>query len=73
MNIPVDELRERCAELGAPGERQLVVYCEVGQRAHTAATLLAGSGHRVLSIDGGWQTWRAGQRSRRSELLASGR
>ena len=73
VNIPVDELRERRAELGAPGARHVVVYCEVGQRAHTAATLLSGLGYTVRSIDGGWKTWRAGQRSVRSELLGSGR
>lgn len=60
INIPVDELREHLDELGGVGERQVVVYCEVGQRAHTAATLLSGLGHRVSSLDGGWRTWRSG-------------
>lgn len=54
-NIPLDELRERLDEL--PGNR-LIVYCEVGKRAHTAARLLTGRGHEVTSLDGGYRTWK---------------
>jgi rhodanese-related sulfurtransferase len=71
LNIPVDELRERREELGAPGERHLVVYCEVGQRAHTAAMLLSGLGYDVSSIDGGWQTWQAGHHCTLSRASAA--
>ena len=60
-NIPVDELRPRLEELrGAP----VVVYCEVGQRGHTATALLMESGIRARNLDGGFQTWQAAMRAR---------
>ena len=64
VNLPLDDLRERLHELGDTDGRHVVVYCEVGQRAHTAATLLSGLGVEVSSLDGGWKTWSAGHRSR---------
>ena len=57
LNLPLDELRTRTAELP---KGDLVVYCKVGQRAHTAATLLAGTGRTVANLDGGYLTWRSG-------------
>ncbi|MEZ5251414.1 MAG: hypothetical protein R2713_20030 [Ilumatobacteraceae bacterium] len=39
MNVPLDELRERLPELG---DAPLVVYCQVGQRGHTATSMLHG-------------------------------
>ncbi len=53
LNVPLDELRERLGGLA----RDLVVYCEVGQRGHVATRLLAGAGVRVANLDGGYQTW----------------
>lgn len=58
VNLPLDELRERSA--GIPGH-DLVVYCEVGQRGHTAAALLDGRGYCVRNLDGGYRTWSAGE------------
>jgi NADPH-dependent 2,4-dienoyl-CoA reductase/sulfur reductase-like enzyme/rhodanese-related sulfurtransferase len=59
-NIPVDRLRERLDEI----ERvPLIVSCQVGQRGHTAARLLAQYGHDVRNLDGGYLTWRAGMAS----------
>lgn len=57
LNLPLDELRERQAEL--PGGR-LIVNCEVGLRGHTAARLLAQLGREVANLDGGYLTWKAG-------------
>lgn len=57
LNVPVDELRERLADLPAG---QLIVYCQVGQRGHTAAALLSGLGRDVRNLDGGYRTWTAG-------------
>ncbi|MYW66997.1 FAD-dependent oxidoreductase [Streptomyces sp. SID8379] len=58
VNIPLDELRERAAELPA-GE--LVVHCQVGLRGHTALRLLAGLGRDAANLDGGYATWSAGR------------
>ena len=57
LNLPLDELRERQAEL--PGGR-LILNCEVGLRGHTAARLLAQLGREVANLDGGYLTWKAG-------------
>lgn len=59
--IPVEALRERHAEFAG---RRIVVHCRVGQGAHTAARLLAGLGHDVVNLDGGYLTWRDGRRAR---------
>ena len=58
LNVPVDDLRARFDDLP---DRELVVYCQVGLRAHTATALLAGLGHPVVNLDGGYLTWQAGQ------------
>lgn len=54
INIPVDDLRERRGEIG---ESEVVVFCQVGQRGHVAAQLLAQWGVDVANLDGGYATW----------------
>ncbi|MFC5503092.1 FAD-dependent oxidoreductase [Lysinimonas soli] len=61
VNIPVDELRERIGEVAG---RDVIVHCQVGQRGHTAARLLAQHGVAVRNLDGGYLTWRAGASTR---------
>ncbi len=56
VNVPLDALRDRLDTLG-PGP--FVVYCEVGQRGHTATMLLQDLGRRARNLDGGYTTWRA--------------
>ncbi|MFD8570301.1 FAD-dependent oxidoreductase [Streptomyces sp. NPDC059639] len=58
VNIPLDELRERSAELP---DGDLLVHCQVGLRGHTALRLLAGLGRDAANLDGGYATWSAGQ------------
>ena len=55
-NVPLDVLREG---LGALGPGPFVVYCEVGQRGHTATMLLHELGIAARNLDGGYRTWRA--------------
>jgi NADPH-dependent 2,4-dienoyl-CoA reductase/sulfur reductase-like enzyme/rhodanese-related sulfurtransferase len=62
VNIPLDQIRNRSAELEG---RRVVVYCQVGQRAHTAGQMLKDRGHDVVNLDGGYLTWRAGKKARR--------
>jgi rhodanese-related sulfurtransferase len=59
-NVPVDRLRERLGEIG---EGPVLVYCEVGQRGHTAASLLTELGIPARNLDGGYQTWMAARRA----------
>jgi rhodanese-related sulfurtransferase len=65
--IPVEQLRERHHEFAG---RPVVVHCRVGQGAHTAARLLARLGHDVRNLDGGYLTWRDGERARTLEREA---
>jgi NADPH-dependent 2,4-dienoyl-CoA reductase/sulfur reductase-like enzyme/rhodanese-related sulfurtransferase len=56
INLPIDTLRE---ELDALAAAPVVVYCEVGQRGHTATALMQELGFRARNLDGGYQTWTA--------------
>lgn len=55
VNIPVDELRSRLAEV--PRDRDVVVYCQVGQRGYLATRILLQSGYRVRNLSGGYRTY----------------
>jgi NADPH-dependent 2,4-dienoyl-CoA reductase/sulfur reductase-like enzyme/rhodanese-related sulfurtransferase len=70
-SLPLDELRERRREveqLARPGS-QLIVYCQVGRRAHTATKIMMSWGYDVANLDGGYLTWSAATRA----ALASGK
>ena len=54
VNIPVDEIRERTAEIST---HDLLVNCQVGQRGHTASLLLKELGFNAVNLDGGYLTW----------------
>lgn len=56
FNIPVDELRIRLAEL--PKDRQIVAYCQVGQRGYLATRILRQRGLNVVNLSGGYKTYR---------------
>jgi phage shock protein E len=55
LNIPVQELDLRVAELGAK-ERPVVVYCRSGARSAAAAKVMTSAGYRVLDI-GAMSNW----------------
>ncbi|HZM53996.1 MAG TPA: FAD-dependent oxidoreductase [Acidimicrobiales bacterium] len=61
INVPLDELRDR---LDSFGTGPVVVYCEVGQRGHTATALLRELGIQARNLDGGYRTWSAAMRAR---------
>ena len=52
VQIPLDELRERCEELDK--NTVWAVLCKVGQRAYNAARILAQRGYQVQVISGGY-------------------
>jgi NADPH-dependent 2,4-dienoyl-CoA reductase/sulfur reductase-like enzyme/rhodanese-related sulfurtransferase len=56
VNIPVDELRSRLGEL--PANREVVAYCQVGQRGYLATRILLQAGRAVRNLSGGYKTWR---------------
>jgi rhodanese-related sulfurtransferase len=53
MNIPIDDIRDRIDEVPSP----CMVTCRVGQRGHTATTLLRELGIDAVNLDGGFETW----------------
>ncbi len=57
LHIPVDELRDREAEI--PKGRPIVIYCAVGLRGYIAARHLAQHGYEVSNLVGGYRSWRA--------------
>lgn len=59
FHIPLDELRSRMDEL--PRDREVVVYCQTGQRSYIAARLLSQRGFRVRNLTGSYCTWEAAQ------------
>jgi len=65
LNFPVETLRGRREELErlAPRGSEVIVYCRVGQRAHTAVRLLKQWGYEVANLDGGYLTWAAAMRA----------
>jgi len=61
VNAPLESLRARLGSLGAG---PFLVYCEVGQRGHTATMLLHDKGLSARNLDGGYRTWRAADAAR---------
>ena len=54
INIPINEIRERSGEIVG---KNLLAFCQVGQRGHTASLLLNELGYNAINLDGGYQTW----------------
>jgi NADPH-dependent 2,4-dienoyl-CoA reductase/sulfur reductase-like enzyme/rhodanese-related sulfurtransferase len=55
INIPVDDLRARLSEL--PRDRDIVAYCQVGQRGYLATRILNQNGFPTANIGGGYKTY----------------
>jgi len=56
VNVPVDELRSRLAEI--PRDRESAVYCQVGQRGYLATRILVQNGFAAANLGGGYKTYR---------------
>ena len=65
VNAPLDTLRD---DLPGLGSGPFLIYCEVGQRGHTATSLLHELGIEARNLDGGWRTWVAFAASREHDL-----
>jgi phage shock protein E len=53
--LPVQELSFRAGEL--PKDKEIVVYCRVGNRSAFAASYLARLGYKVRNLEGGILSW----------------
>ncbi|HEX4413143.1 MAG TPA: FAD-dependent oxidoreductase [Lacipirellulaceae bacterium] len=56
VNIPIDDLRARLGEI--PNDRQIAVYCQVGQRGYFATRILRQRGFNAVNVGGGYKTYR---------------
>ena len=56
VNIPVQELASRIAELGSP-DRAVVVYCRSGVRSHQAELYLESQGFALVHDLGSYRNW----------------
>jgi len=61
IHIPLPDLRERFSEI--PAEKEIITYCQSGQRSYNAACLLKQNGFRVKNLSGGFLTWSSMQNS----------
>jgi NADPH-dependent 2,4-dienoyl-CoA reductase/sulfur reductase-like enzyme/peroxiredoxin family protein/rhodanese-related sulfurtransferase/TusA-related sulfurtransferase len=57
INIPLDQLRPRLAELDK--EKPVYVMCQVGQRGYMASRILTQEGFEVYNLSGGYSLWSA--------------
>lgn len=55
-NIPVDDLRERLAEL--PPNKPIALYCQVGQRGYIATRILLQNNFDAFNLGGGYRTYK---------------
>ncbi|HVP93079.1 MAG TPA: rhodanese-like domain-containing protein, partial [Acidobacteriota bacterium] len=51
LNIPLGQLRSRLSEL--PRDREINVFCEVGQRSYYATRILLQNGFKAKDVSGG--------------------
>ena len=58
--MELDHLREHVDELRG---KKVIVTCRVGQRGHTAASILRQEGIEVRNLDGGYLTWQLGNQA----------
>ncbi len=57
LHIPLQALRTRLPELEPYRGREIVCYCQSGNRSVSAALLLQGKGYRVANMRGGIAEW----------------
>jgi len=55
INIPLNSLRVRMHEL--PRDREILVYCAVGQRSYYASRALRLHGFNARNISGGFRSY----------------
>ena len=55
VNIPIDEIRSRQGEI--PANREIAVYCQVGQRGYLATRILQQAGFNARNISGGYKAF----------------
>jgi len=54
IHFPLTELRARSDDL--PKDKEIVVYCQTGQRSYFASRILIQKGFQVRNLSGGYRT-----------------
>ena len=62
IHIPLPDLRARIHEV--PRDRNVIVYCQSGQRSYAACRILTQNGYRCKNLSGSYLTWSAAHESR---------
>ncbi len=57
LNIPLDDIRKRLDEI--PKDRDVLIYCQSGQRSYVANRILCQKGYKVKNISGGYKSYEA--------------
>lgn len=57
VNIPLNTIREQMNKI--PKNREIVIYCQEGQRSYYAARILLEYGFKVKNISGGFKLYKA--------------
>ncbi len=55
IHIPLNDLRSRLAEL--PKDKELLVFCQSGQRSYNACRILLQHGYACRNLSGAYKTW----------------
>ena len=55
VHIPLPELRERLDEI--PADKEIIVYCQSGQRSYYACRILSQNGFQCRNLSGAYLTW----------------
>jgi len=55
-HIPLEELRDKIAEI--PMGKDVIVYCQAGQRGYYAARILMQKGFKVKNLSGGYKAYK---------------
>lgn len=62
LHIPLGQLRSRTHELQSHREREIICYCQSGNRSLSAALILQKQGYRAASLRGGIVDWNFSRR-----------
>ncbi len=72
LHIPLPELRKLLSEI--PEGKEIITYCQSGQRSYNASRFLKQKGFKVKNLSGGYLTWKSmqphGEKERMDPLSA---
>jgi len=73
VNIPLDKIRQRLGEI--PKDKQILVFCQVGQRGYLASRILMQNGYKnVRNLSGGYKTYQfASEKKFNEDIYKSGK